>query len=109
MDSIDIFLYVAEIMIIIGAILAIVMPLIKSIGDPGSLIKTGAAVVALAVVFFVMYSIADNEVTARFAADPFNLTPGLSQFVGGALLTTYVLFFVALLGIVFTEINKAIK
>ncbi|EOZ96813.1 hypothetical protein A33Q_2123 [Indibacter alkaliphilus LW1] len=109
MDSIDIFLFVAEGLIIIGAILAILMPLIKSLGDPGSLVKTGAAVVALGVVFFIMYSIADNEVIPRFAADPFNLTPGLSKFVGGALLTTYTLFFVALLGIIFTEINKAIK
>ncbi|MBW3469777.1 hypothetical protein [Arthrospiribacter ruber] len=109
MDSIDIFLFVAEAMIVIGAILAILMPLIKSLSDPGSLVKTGAAVVALAVVFFVMYSIADDTVLPRYAADPFNLTPELSRFVGGALLTTYVLFFVALIGIVFTEINKAIK
>ncbi|RPA66450.1 hypothetical protein EF405_20825 [Cyclobacteriaceae bacterium YHN15] len=109
MDSIDIFLFISEALIIIGAILAVVMPLIKSLGNPSSLVKTGMAVAALAVVFFIAYSMADSEVLPKFAAEPFNLTPGLSKFVGGALLTTYALFIIAIVGIVFTEINKALK
>lgn len=109
MDSIDIFIYVAEILIVVGAILAVAMPLIKSLGDPGSLVKSGIAVVILAVVFFIAYSISDGDVLPRFAADPFNLTPEMSKFVGGSLLTTYALFLVAVVGIVLTEINKAIK
>jgi hypothetical protein len=109
MDYIDIFLFLSEALIIIGAILAVVMPLIKSLGNPSSLVKTGIGVAALAVVFFVAYSMADNEVLPKFAADPFNLTPGLSKFVGGALLTTYALFIIAIVGIVVTELNKAIK
>ncbi|MFD2203944.1 hypothetical protein [Shivajiella indica] len=109
MDSIDIFIFIAEGLIIIGAILAIVMPLIKSLGNPSSLVKTGMGVAALAVVFFIAYSMADSEVLPKFAAEPFNLTPGLSKFVGGSLLTTYALFLIAIVGIVFTEINKAIK
>jgi len=109
MDSIDIFIFVAEGLIIIGAILAIVMPLIKSLDNPASLVKTGIGVAALVVVFFIAYSIADAEVLPRYAAEPFNLTPGLSKFVGGALITTYALFILAIVGIVITEINKAIK
>ncbi|MGY6741493.1 MAG: hypothetical protein ACXIUQ_02070 [Cecembia sp.] len=109
MDSIDIFIFVAEGLIIIGAILAILMPLIKSLDNPSSLVKTGIGVVALLVVFFIAYSMADSEVLPKYAADPFNLTPEISKFVGGALLTTYALFIIAIVGIVFTEINKAIK
>jgi hypothetical protein len=109
MDYIDIFLFLSEALIIIGAILAVVMPLIKSLGNPSSLVKTGIGVAALVVVFFVAYSMADNEVLPKFAADPFNLTPGLSKFVGGALLTTYALFIIAIVGIVVTELNKALK
>jgi hypothetical protein len=48
-------------------------------------------------------------VSAKFAADPFNITPTMSKFVGGSLLTTYILFFVAVIGSIFMEINKAIK
>ncbi|EKB49028.1 hypothetical protein [Cecembia lonarensis] len=109
MDSIDIFIFVAEGLIIIGAILAILMPLIKSLDNPGSLVKTGIGVAVLLVVFFIAYSMADSEVLPKYAADPFNLTPEISKFVGGALLTTYALFIIAIVGIVFTEINKAIK
>jgi NADH:ubiquinone oxidoreductase subunit 6 (subunit J) len=109
MDSIDIFIYVAEILIIVGAVIAIVMPLIKSLDNPGSLLKTGIGVAILAVVFFVAYSISDGEVLPKYAADPFNLTPGMSKFVGGSLITVYGLFIIAILGIVLTEINKAVK
>lgn len=109
MDSIDIFIYVAEILIIIGAVIAIVMPLIKSLDNPGSLLKTAVGVVILAVVFFVAYSVSDGEVLPKYAADPFNLTPGMSKFVGGSLITVYGLFIIAILGIVLTEVNKAVK
>jgi hypothetical protein len=109
MDTIDIFIFVAEGLIIIGAILAILMPLVKSLDNPSSLIKTGIGVAFLVVIFFIAYSIADSEVLPKYAADPFNLTPGLSKFVGGALITTYALFIIAIVGIVFTELNKAIK
>ncbi|PSK97944.1 hypothetical protein [Cecembia rubra] len=109
MDSIDIFIYVAEGLVILGAIFAILMPLIKSFDNPSSLVKTGLAVVALGVVFFVAYSISDGDVLPKFAAEPFNLTPGMSKFVGGSLYTTYALFIIAIVGIVFTELNKAIK
>lgn len=109
MDIYDIVLYAAQILIVLGVILAIVMPLIKSFDDPQSLIKTAAGIAVVVVIFFIAYSIAGNEVNPRYAGEPFNLTPQLSKFVGGALLTTYALFIIAILGIVFTEINKAIR
>jgi uncharacterized membrane protein YjfL (UPF0719 family) len=109
MDSIDIFIYVAEIMIIVGALIAIVMPLIKSLDNPGSLLKTAIGVAILVVVFFIAYSISDGDVLPKYAAEPFNLTPGMSKFVGGSLITVYGLFIIAILGIVLTEINKAVK
>ena len=109
MDSIDIFLYIADILVIAGVIFAVVLPLIKSLDNPGSLLKSGVGVVGLLVIFFIAYSMSDGEVAAKYAADPFNLTPGMSKFVGGTLLTTYALFIIAIVGIVITEINKAIK
>lgn len=109
MDSIDIFLYVADILVIVGIILAVLMPLIKSFDDPKSLFKSALAIVALAVLFFIAYSISDGEVIPKFAKEPFNLTEGMSKFVGGSLIMTYVMTLVALAGIVITEISKAIK
>lgn len=109
MDITDISLYLSYILVLVGIILAVVMPLIKSLDDPKSLGKTLAAVVGLVVIFFIAYSISDGDVLPKFAAEPFNLTETTSKMVGGALMTVYVLFFIALAGIVVTEITKAVK
>ncbi|EAZ80353.1 hypothetical protein [Algoriphagus machipongonensis] len=109
MDTYDILLYGSYLLIAVGAFVAIVMPLIKSLDNPKSLLKTVVGIVGIAVLFFIAYSISSNEVLPKFEADPFNLTPGSSQLVGGMLITTYILAIVALVGIVFTELNKAIK
>ena len=109
MDIYDIALYVGYLLVIIGVIAAVLLPLVNSLGNPRSLMKSGIAVVALLVVFGVAYAISDNEVTARFAAEPFNLTPGASQFSGGLLIATYFLLVIAFVSIFVNEISKAIR
>jgi hypothetical protein len=109
MDTWDIMLYVSYALVGIGVVVSILLPLIKSLDDPKSLLKTGLGVVVILVLFFVCYSISGNEVLPKFESDPFNLTPAMSQMVGGLMITTYVLVIVALVGIVITELNKAIR
>src|SRR5690606_25711804 len=109
MDIYDIALYVGYFLVIIGVIAAVLLPLVNSLGNPRSLMKSGIALVALLVVFGVAYAISDNEVTARFAAEPFNLTPGASQFSGGLLIATYFLLVIAFVSIFVNEISKAIR
>ncbi|MDF2157530.1 hypothetical protein [Algoriphagus sp. CAU 1675] len=109
MDTYDILLYGSYLLIIIGAVVSILMPLLKSLDNPKSLMKTVFGIVGIVVLFFIAYSVSSNEVLPKFEADPFNLTPQGSQFVGGMLITTYILAIIALVGIVFTEFNKAIK
>jgi hypothetical protein len=109
MDIYDIALYVGYFLAIIGVIAAVLLPLVNSLGNPKSLMKSGIAVIALLVVFGIAYAVSDNEVSARFAADPFNLTPGASQFAGGLLIATYFLFVIAFVSIFVNEISKAIK
>jgi hypothetical protein len=109
MDTYDILLYGSYALVGIGAVVSVLMPLFKSLDNPKSLLKTGLGIVLILVLFFVCYSISGNEVLPKFESDPFNLTPAMSQMVGGLMITTYVLTIVALVGIVVTEINKAIK
>jgi NADH:ubiquinone oxidoreductase subunit 6 (subunit J) len=109
MDTYDILLYGSYLLIAIGAVLAIVLPLINSLDDPKSLLKTVVGIVGIVVLFFIAYSISSNEVLPKFEADPFNLTPQGSQVVGGMLITTYVLSLVAIGSIFVTEVTKAIK
>ncbi|UZD24464.1 hypothetical protein PBT90_13810 [Algoriphagus halophytocola] len=109
MDTYDILLYGSYVLIGLGAVVAILMPLIKSLDNPKSLLKTVVGIVGIVILFFIAYSISSNEVLPKFEADPFNLTPAGSQLVGGMLITTYILAIFALVSIVFTELNKAIK
>jgi NADH:ubiquinone oxidoreductase subunit 6 (subunit J) len=109
MDTYDILLYGSYLLILIGAIVAVVMPLINSLDDPKSLLKTIVGIVGIVVLFFIAYSISSNEVLPKFEADPFNLTPQGSQLVGGMLITTYVLSLVTIGSIFVTEVTKAIK
>lgn len=109
MDIYDIALYVGYFLIVIGAVAAVLLPLIQSMGDPKSLLKTGLAIVALLVIFVIGYFISDNNVTDKFAAEPFSLTPGVSQFVGGLLISSYFLFIIAFVSIFINEISKMVR
>lgn len=109
MDLYDIGLYVGYFLLIVGMIAAVILPLISSIGDPKSLVKTGLSVLGLLIVFGIAYSLSDNEVIPRFAAEPFNLTPVLSQAIGGLLISTYFLFAIAFLSIFVNEITKSLR
>lgn len=109
MDTYDILLYGSYILVAIGIVAAVLMPLINSLSDPKSLIKSAIGIVGIVVLFFIAYSISSNEVLPKFEASPFNLTPAGSQLVGGMLITTYILAIVALASIVLTEVTKAIK
>ncbi|MDN3668182.1 hypothetical protein QWY93_02410 [Echinicola jeungdonensis] len=109
MDSFDIMLGVGYLLIGLGLIAAIIMPLIKSIDNPQSLVKIGVGVLGVLVLFLIAYSISSDEVLPKYAVKPFNLTPGTSKMVGGVLITTYLLFGLSLIGIVITEFNKLLK
>lgn len=107
MELIDIGLYVAYGLLIIAALAAIALPLISSFSQPKVLIKTGIGVITIVVLFLISYAIADSGVTAKYTT--FGVGEGISKFVGGALITMYILFIVAFVGIIITELNKAIK
>lgn len=109
MDTYDILLYVSYALVALGTVVSVLLPLIKSLDDPKSLMKTGLGVVAILVLFFICFSISSNEVLPKFEGEPFNLTPEMSQMVGGLMITTYVLTIIAVVGILLTELSKAVK
>lgn len=106
-NIIDIMLYVSYLMFIVAAVGAIVLPIVKSLDNPKSLVKPAGALVGMIVLFFLCYALAGDSLSTKLIAS--GATPGVSKFVGGGLITMYILFIVALIGIVYTEINKAIK
>ena len=109
MDTYDIMLYATYLLAVVGTILSIVMPLLKSLDDPKGLMKSALGVFGLVALFFICYSLSGNEVLPKFEGAPFNLTPGMSQLIGGLLVMTYILTVVAIVSIVVTELTKAVK
>lgn len=104
---IDITLYISYGLIAIATLAAILLPLIKSMKDPRSLIAMGAGVAGLVVIFLIAYALSDNEVLPSYVRE--GVGPGESKFIGGTLITMYLLLGIALLSIAVTEVSKAIK
>ena len=104
---INIGLMVTYALIGIAVISVIVLPLIKAIDNPKTLIGTAIGLGVLLVVFGISYAISGDEVLPRYVAQ--NVGPGISKFVGGLLTTMYLLFGAAIVGIVYTEVSKAFK
>lgn len=104
---IDIALWVAFGMVAFAALAAFVLPIVNSLSQPKVLIKGGIGVLTLGVIFLICWGIAGDEVSKRFVET--GLTEATSKFSGGLLITMYVLFIIAIIGIVFSEINKALK
>ncbi len=109
MDTYDILLYGSYLLIIVGSAVAILLPLFQAFSDPKSLLKTAAGVIGIVVLFFIAYSISSDEVLPKFQSEQIGLTPELSKLIGGLLITTYFLAVVAIVGIVVTEITRAVK
>lgn len=107
MDTFDIFLYLAYTLVIVAAVSAIVLPLVNALGDPKSLMMSSIGVLALLVLYFIGYAISGNEITPVYTK--FDVGPDLSKAVGGALIMTYILGGIALVGIVYTELIKIFK
>jgi len=101
MSLIDVGLYAGYLLVGLCTLIAVVMPLIQSFDDPKSLTKSAIGVVAIVVIFGVGYALSDANAPGTTAAT--------SKFVGAGLISTYIFFGGAILGIIYTEISKIIK
>lgn len=102
MNIIDIGLFVSYLLVVVSVIAAIVLPLIQAASDPKSLAKSGMGVLALVVIFLVGLAFSDG--TAYGIA-----SSTTSKLVGAGIITTYLLFFIAVVGIIYTEVSKIVK
>ena len=107
MDSFDIFLYLGYTLVIIAAVAAFLLPLISAMGNPQSLLKSGLGVLFIVALYFIAFAFSGSEVTPEYSK--FNVDPELSKIVGGTLIMAYFLLGFAIVGIVFTELNKIFK
>lgn len=86
---------------------AVFMPLLNAVQTPGAFKKSLVGVGALVVVFGISYVLSGSEVTAINAAK--GITPETSKMIGAGLTMFYFALFGSIIGIIYSEISKAIK
>ena len=94
----------AFILLIIAALAAIILPLVSAFSNPRALLKSAIGIAVLAVVFLIGWSLSTPEVYAQFG-----VSEATSKIIGGALITMYILFALAILGIIASEIYKIVQ
>lgn len=100
-------LYLAYIIFGIAVISVIVLPLMKSLQAPKELIRSGTGILGLIVIFLIAYSLSGDEVSMASAS--YGITPMKSKLIGAGLITMYITAFIAVAGLVYSSINRAIK
>jgi hypothetical protein len=102
MDFVDIGLFASYLLVVLCALAAILIPLIQSLDDPKSLVKSGLGVLILVVVFIASYVFSEGTAQGE-------VTASTARLVGAGLVTTYVFFFAAVVGIIYTEVSKIVN
>lgn len=104
---VDTGLFIGYGLLILTLAAAAILPLVNALRSPKDLGKSLMGLGVLVVLFLVAYGLAGGEVTARYTA--VGITEGTSKIIGAGLTMFYIVFVLALVGIVFSEINKALK
>ena len=100
-------LYLTYIIFGVAVISTIVFPLINTIKNPSNLAKSGIGIGVLVVVFFISYVLADSELSAIGKA--LGETEASVKWIGAGLIMFYIALFGAIIGLIYSEISKALK
>lgn len=105
---VDFALRFTYVLMIVGTLAAIFMPLIQAImNDPKSLVKVLIGVGFILVIYGIGYALAGSEVTPKYTE--FDVDASRSKMVGGLIYSMYLLMFLAIGGILYTEVSKVAK
>lgn len=111
MDSdaiISIGLWLAYILFLVAVAAAFILPVIHIIKSPKSLVRSGMGVGLMLVVFGISYSLSGSELTPKYEALGVR-SAFSSQMIGAGLTMFYLVFIISILGMIYSEISKALK
>lgn len=103
----DFFLYLMYALLLGGIGAAVVFAVVNAAKSPGTAVKSLYGIGALVVVFVVAYAISGDFVNTDQQAK--GITGGTSKLIGAGLMTFYFALIVSVLGMVYSEISKALK
>ena len=106
-NIVDLMIYVAYALLGLAVVAAIVMPLIKSISDPKSLLGGLVGIVILLAIYGIAYTISQGDVTPVYMK--FGVDTTASKAIGASIISMYLLLGLSVLGIVFSEIYKLVS
>ena len=99
----------AAILVLLTAGLAVVFPIMHLISNPKSAKQFLFVLLGVAILIFIAYSLASNEVLEIPGYTGKDNVPGTLKFVGTGLFLTYILSGLAVLSILFSEISNYFK
>lgn len=108
MDLIDFGLYFMYALLIIAVVVAfVVFPIIRAATSPASFLTSLYGIGALVVIFIISYSLSGSKVLPQWRVE--GVTESISKLVGAGLIMFYIVLVIAVIGLIFSEINKAFK
>ncbi|QOI98449.1 MAG: hypothetical protein HRU69_13530 [Flammeovirgaceae bacterium] len=105
--SVDAGLYGTYVLFGIAIASVVILPLVNALKSPGELKKPLMALAAMVVLFVISYALSGSEVSTVQAAK--GVTESTSKLVGAGLTMFYLVSGIAVLGLIYSEINKALK
>ena len=100
-------LYFGYLLFGLALISAVVLPFLNALKNPKAIVKAGIGVGILLLVFALAFAVSGDEVNSVAASQ--GITTTGSKMIGAGLIMFYVALFAAILGLVYSEINKALK
>lgn len=104
---IDIGLYASYFLFFVALGATIILPLLNAIKNPSGMFKSLLGVGGLVVLFVVSYAVSGDEVSAKAAS--LGVDAAGSKMIGAGLVLFYIVFIVSVIGVIYSEINKALK
>ncbi len=101
-------LWLAFILFLVAVAAAIILPTINILKSPKTMARSGMGVGLLLVIFIIAYALSGSELTPKYEAlgvtTEFN-----SKLIGAGLTMFYLIFVVAIIAMIYSEISKAFK
>lgn len=100
-------LWIFYILLFASIVTAVVFPLLHAIKTPGTFKKSLIGIGVIAVVFVISYVLSGSGVTAKQMA--LGVDESSSKLIGAGLIMFYLTLLGSVLGIIYSEISKALK
>ena len=104
---IDIGFYTFYALLVIAVASAVIFPIVQAIGSPRSLVKSAISIGVIAVLFGVAYAVSGSDVSLKAMA--FGIDESSSKLIGAGLIMFYIVLILAVIAIIYSEINTAIN